>query len=410
MLRAIIICPDSELDASLRAGLENFSNITVVKSVTRYPHPHEFLRIIRTVGPQVIFVGVQQVDRALEIVREVQSSAPNVEVVAISHSINPQVLLDLMQAGVREFLAVPFNVTVLAECLGRLSEALNKRPMVSDSTDLLFAFLPSKAGSGTSTIALNAAMAIAKVKASSVLLIDFDMSCGMIGFMLKLENEYSVVDADEHAMAMDDNLWRPLVSRIGNLDVLQSGRMNPSFRMEAKHLLHLLDFARRRYKSICVDLSGNMEKFSLEIMQEAKTIFLVCTPELPSLHHAREKYLFLNNLDLGDRVSVLLNRCNQRDLVSPAQVEQLLGLPVTLSLPNDYRGVHKAIDAGKQIEPQSELGRRFRDLAATMIDGSGPTPAAPPAPQGKRRLFNMFQSRPASRGVPSSGPASGGHE
>ena len=96
-----------------------------------------------------------------------------------------------------------------------------------------------------------------------------------------------------------------------------------------------------------MDLSGNLERYSLEIMQEAKRIFLVVTPEIPSLHLAREKLNFLTHLDLGDRVSVLLNRSHKRSVVSPAQIENLLGAPVMMNFANDYQGVHKALQAGK---------------------------------------------------------------
>jgi phosphoribosylformylglycinamidine synthase len=47
-----------------------------------------------------------------------------------------------------------------------------------------------------------------------------------------------------------------------------------------------------------VDLSGNLERYSIEIMQDCKRIMLVCTPEIPSLHLAREKINFLKTLDL----------------------------------------------------------------------------------------------------------------
>ena len=299
---------------------------------------------------------------------------------------------------------------MLADCVNRLREALDKRPVVMDSTDLLFAFLPSKAGSGTSTIAVNAAMAMSRLNDTRVLLTDLDLNCGMIRFMLKLENEYSIVDAAEHSLAMDENLWPQLVTTIGTLDVLHAGRINPSFRLEGTHVRHLMDFARRNYRSICVDLSGNMEKFSLEIMLESKKIFLVCTPEIPSLHLAREKYLFLKNIDLGDRVSVLLNRCTKRNqVISTEQIENLLGMPVAMTFPNDYHGVHTALTAGRQVEANSELGRHFSTLAETMMDRkqSGPGPAAPAA-QKKKGLLDLFNFKGSSRAVPA--PANGGSQ
>ena len=402
MLRSIIICPDQELSESLQANLLDLGHVAVLKSIDKYPHAHELTRIVRTNGPQIIFLSVQQIDRALEVVKELEQSAPGVQFVAIARTTDPQVLIDVMRVGIREFFSLPFNLRVLADCISRLREALEKRPVVMDCTDLLFAFLPSKAGSGTSTIAVNAAMAMSRLNDSRVLLIDLDLNCGMIRFMLKLENEYSIVDAAEHSLAMDENLWPQLVTTIGNLDVLHAGRINPSFRLEGTHVRHLLDFARRNYRSICVDLSGNMEKFSLEIMLESKKIFLVCTPEIPSLHLAREKYLFLKNIDLGDRVSVLLNRCTKRNqVISSEQIENLLGMPVAMTFPNDYHGVHTALTAGRQVEANSELGRHFHTLAETMMDRkqSG-TGAAPLTVLKKKGLMDLFKFKGSSRGVP----------
>ena len=410
MLRSIIICPDQELSESLQANLLDLGHVAVLKSVDKYPHAYELTRIVRTNGPQIIFLSVQQIDRALEVVKELEQSAPGVQFVAIARTTDPQVLIDLMRVGIREFFSLPFNLQVLSDCINRLREALDKRPVVMDLTDLLFSFLPSKAGSGTSTIAVNAAMAMSRFKDTRVLLTDLDLNCGMVRFMLKLENEYSIVDAAEHALAMDENLWPQLVTTMGNLDVLHAGRMNPSFRLEGTHVRHLLDFARRNYRSICVDLSGNMEKFSLEVMLESKRIFLVCTPEIPSLHLAREKYLFLKNIDLGDRVSVLLNRCTKRhQVISSEQIENLLGMPVAMTFPNDYHGVHTALTAGKQVEANSELGRHFQTLAESMLDRKGSGAGnAPPMVQRKKGLLDLFNFKGPSRGVPA--PAGGTSE
>jgi hypothetical protein len=60
-----------------------------------------------------------------------------------------------------------------------------------------------------------------------------------------------------------------------------------------------LSFARRQYSTICVDLSGMMERYSVEVLHEAKQVFLVATSELPVLHLAREKLAFLRSQDLG---------------------------------------------------------------------------------------------------------------
>ena len=113
---------------------------------------------------------------------------------------------------------------------------------------------------------------------------------------------------------------------------------------------------------------------------------------------------------LGDRVSVLLNRCTKRNqVISTEQIENLLGMPVAMTFPNDYHGVHTALTAGRQVEANSELGRHFSTLAETMMDRkqSGNGPAAPAAMK-KKGLLDLFNFKGSSRGVPA--PVNGGSQ
>jgi Flp pilus assembly CpaE family ATPase len=142
-------------------------------------------------------------------------------------------------------------------------------------------------------------------------------------------------------------------------------------------------------------MSGNLERYSLEIMHESKRIFLVCTPEIPSLHLAREKYLYLKQLDLGDRVSVLLNRCPKRSLITPAQIEQLLGVPIYMTFPNDYQGVQRAMTEGRWVEANTELGRQFTSLAQNMLEAK-----VAPAPEPKKRFIEFFSVVPSKAPTP----------
>ena len=322
MLRAMIVSPDKDLGGKLEDVFFELGDIGVTRNLERYPTALELTRVMRAHAPHVIFVGIEDLPKAMALVREVEAAYPGVQFVAIHRVCEQPVLLELMRAGIREFLAPPFNRESVLELAARLREGAQRKPLLVGSTDMVFAFLPSKAGVGTSTIALNTACALSRVPKTSVLLADFDLNCGMQRFMLKLDHAYSVVDAVEHAANMDENLWPQLVANVDGVDVLHAGRMNPGFRAEPTQIRHLMEFVRRNYRAACIDLSGNMEKYSVEVMHECKRIFLVCTPEIPSLHLAREKYTYLQSLDLGDRISVLLNRTQRRGVISSEQVEK----------------------------------------------------------------------------------------
>ncbi len=161
-----------------------------------------------------------------------------------------------------------------------------------------------------------------------MLLADFDLNSGMLRFLLKLRNTNSILEALEQAPSMDETIWPQLVTPVGAMDVLHAGGVNPSLRIEPEQVHSLVQFMRRNYKVLCFDLSGNLERYSLEVMRESKRVMLVCTPEVSSLHLAKEKLAFLRSIDLHDRVSVLLSRLDRKDVLGVDKVQQLLGVPV----------------------------------------------------------------------------------
>jgi len=389
MLRGIIICPDVDLNERLEAILTEIGIVGITRTLDRYPSSLELLRFLRAHAPQVVFVSTESTAKAMEIAREVEKNTPGVQIVAISRFVDPQILLEVMRAGIREFASLPFDRQTLVDALVRIKDAVQARPPAIDATNQVYSFLPSKAGVGTSTIAMNTAVAMSRIQESSVLLSDFDLNSGMVRFMLKLDSTYCVTDAAEHALEMDESLWPTMVTNIEKLDVLHAGKLNPDFRIEPSQIRHLMEFMRRNYTSLCFDMSGNLERYSLEIMHESKRIFLVCTSEIPSLHLAREKYLYLKQLDLGDRVAVLLNRCPKRSLISPQQIEQLLGIPIYMTFPNDYQGVQRAMTAGRWVEPATELGRQFTALAQAMLETKSAA-----APEPKKRFIEFFSVVP----------------
>jgi pilus assembly protein CpaE len=394
MLRGIIICPDVDLNERLEAILTEIGIVSITRTLDRYPSGLELLRFLRAHAPQVIFVSTESTAKAMEVAREVDKNTPGVQIVAVSRFVDPQILLEVMRGGIREFTSLPFDRQALVDALVRIKDAVQARPPAIEATNQVYSFLPSKAGVGTSTVAMNTAVAMSRIHDHSVLLSDFDLNSGMVRFMLKLDSAYCVTDAAEHALEIDESLWPTMVTTVGKLDVLHAGKLNPDFRIEPAQIRHLMEFMRRNYTALCFDMSGNLERYSLEIMHESKRIFLVCTPEIPSLHLAREKYLYLKQLDLGERVCILLNRCPKRSLISPQQIEQLLGVPIYMTFPNDYQGVQRAMTAGQWVESSSELGRQFTSLAQCMLEAK-----EAPAPEVKKRFIEFFSVVPSSKAV-----------
>ena len=107
-----------------------------------------------------------------------------------------------------------------------------------------------------------------------------------------------------------------------------------------------------------------MERYSVEILQEAKRVYLVTTAELPALHLCREKLNFLRSQDLDGRVSILLNRAQKRGQISTAEMEKLFGMPVQMDIPERLRGracgAHGGQGGGRILRARRPLPRTGR--------------------------------------------------
>lgn len=388
MVPAVIISPDPGLAAELEAALADLGQVVVVRKLNDYPTEQDLGRLIRALAPKIFFLSVASIEQALLVAKQIEGCAPGIQIMAFNRDCDQGTLIELMRAGIREFVSIPLTIHELPNALLRLNAALERKPPSIESTDLLYTFLPSKPGAGCSTIALNLSVALAAVPGTKVLLADFDLNCGMIGFLLHLDNSRSIVDAAEHAAHLDESLWPKLVHSVGNMDILVTGVPRPGFRIESAQIHYLLEFARRNYRVVCADLSGLLEKYSIDLMQESKRIFVVATPELPSLHLARQRVDFLRSQELESRVSLILNRAQRHPLIPTSEIEKMIGLPVAIEFPNDYKGVHKAFTEAKPIDSSSELGKRFKQLALQLLTKS-------PEPPPPKRFVDYFTISPA---------------
>jgi Flp pilus assembly CpaE family ATPase len=145
--------------------------------------------------------------------------------------------------------------------------------------------------------------------------------------------------------------------------------------------------------TICADLASSLDPFTIQIMHEARRIFMVTTPELVPLYLTADRVRHLKELGLADKVSLLLNRKNPAHRgLSDGEVAQLAGIPIAHQFSNDYPGVQGAILEGVPVPHRSSLGQSIMALARSLA----PAVSRHDAPPRQRRFLEFFHV-PASR-------------
>jgi Flp pilus assembly CpaE family ATPase len=382
MIRAAIIAPDSDIRYQMEQLVAPLRHIFLVRRWDRYPSTSETSRFLRATGTQLIFLSVEHLDAAAMIVEHVSQHAPATQFVAIDRCCELETLRRLARLGVREVVTLPATPETVGESLGRLSAVLEQEAPPEPGAPL-FTFLPCKAGVGASTTAVQVSHAMCREPDSQVLLADFDLNNGVLGVMLGLHARHTIAELADAGAEIDEMIWPKLVSSIGRLDILQASDFDPSQRIEFALLRDLVEYARRMYEAVCIDLSGNMEKYSLELMHDSNQIVLVCGADIPSIHLARQKLKLLQRLELTEQVRVVLNEAHNPAGMTEDELEKLLGVKVSLSLPNDRCSVDIAMRRGKFVPPSCLLGQRYGELAGSLLGRPGKSPE----PRGRLRDY-----------------------
>jgi len=185
--------------------------------------------------------------------------------------------------------------------------------------------------------------------------------------MNRLRPEHFLQEAFANSHQMDGGIWARIVSQRGELDILPAdadGSSNP----EIDRMKELLGFFRRAYDLTCIDLPGPLDPCSTEVLLEAKRIYLVCTQELASVHIALRKAERLKRMGLGKEIRVVLNRYAAGHVMSKDRVADLAGVPVEVTIPNNYALASASAENGSNVDPSTPLGKSYLALARILLN------------------------------------------
>lgn len=237
---------------------------------------------------------------------------------------------------------------------------------LSGKSCTLVSFMPAKAGSGSSTIALNTAACLAQTYRQRVLVIDADLRSSvltaMVGFMPDTGIEV-LFQQLPNSTTVD---WGRVPTPWHGAHLLMSTRSVDVALPSAADYLRLLSLAVGRYDTIIVDLPELINPATLALVRASHERFVVCTPELPSLTLAPQRLSELDRLGLlNEGVGIIVNRWHRTDL-DVASLTELLGQARIHTFPNDYLAVRKSFADRAPIKG-GKLADAFKEFTGQLI-------------------------------------------
>ena len=330
-------------------------------------------------------------------IERLRAAHHGVAIFAVAGSAEPDLILQAMRAGANEFF--PWTPEGIARSTeesfqGAIRKTAARRDAANASSRqpcITHVFFGAKGGAGTTTVAVNCAVELARLTKRPTAILDLKPCLGEVALFLGVRPRFTVLDAIENLHRLDRDFLRELMARHkSGLDILagseQFDRPNAQDAIGVEELLRVLG---KLYDYIVIDAGNLINACAVAALYAADTVFLVANPDVPSIRNAQRLVDRVRQLGAGsERIRVLLNRTTDQHLIAPKQIETALGYGIHHSFASDYRTVSTALNSGVPLTltNHSEISEQFGNFTRQLLGAD----EAKPEPERRRAFLNLF--------------------
>lgn len=284
-------------------------------------------------------------------IRSEESGSAHVPIIMLTAERDVEQKVRGLRAGADDYLIKPFHP---AELLARIKSLLARFApkdvlLARPPLGRILTFYGAKGGVGTTTIAINAAIALHRELGRKVALVDVNLQFGDHRVFLDLGlDKKSIVDIVT-APSMDVELVRQvMVKHDSGVDLLLAPPSPETAELvHADHLPVILHHLASLYDYILVDVDERLDDVNLGIFEASETVFVVMTADLSCLKNVRLILETMTHLGYpASKVQLVLNRSNAFTGINVKNAEGALKRTIDHQVVNEYRGAISALNSG----------------------------------------------------------------
>lgn len=335
--------------------------------------------------PQLLVLELDATDpdETFARIRAVQQSSPSTEIFITSARMDPQLLLEVLRAGVKEFLTQPLRPDEVQQAFQRFRERHAETAAVDTRRNgKVVSVVGGKSGIGTSTVAANLAAAI-RGNGAAVAIVDLNLRGGDVPAFFDLNPIRSLRDVDLDLSRLDHAFLSDMLTKHSSgIEVLPLGDSElAGGHVSSECVDRSLKMMRTMFDFVIVDCGHNIDMASYAALTLSTHVLLVTALTVPVVRRTKRLLDALrgeegSGLDPAV-ISLVVNRYNDRDELILTEARKVLGLKAQWLLPQDFEAAADALNGGQPVvvhAPRSALSKAIQKIAAELYGPGGGAP------------------------------------
>jgi pilus assembly protein CpaE len=284
-------------------------------------------------------------------IRETEGGTGHVPIIMLTAEREVEQKVRGLRAGADDYLIKPFHP---AELLARIKSLLARFSprdtlLARPPMGRVLAFYGAKGGVGTTTIAINAAIAFHRELGRKVCLVDGNLQFGDHRVFLDLGlDRKSIVDIVTAPSIDSELIKQVIVKHDSGVDLLLAPPSPETAELvRPEHLPFITEQLASLYDYVLLDVDKRLDDVNLGVFEAAEAVFVVMTADLSCLKNVRLILETMNHLGYPpEKVQLVLNRSNAFTGINVKNAEGALRRTIDHQVVNEYRGAISALNSG----------------------------------------------------------------
>ncbi len=371
-LAAVIIEPE---EASQQLIDEVLKEAGVFDPVIKSSSLSEGMHQVRTHRPDLLILsGVPNPSESLSFLMRAVLSLPSMTTFFTASSGSPELLLESMRAGAREYLVRPLDRHELVAAVRRFLNTKVTQGLIPQRTGKVISVYGVKGGLGVTTIATNLAVHLNSGLQKAVVVMDANFQSGSVAIFLDIQPKLSLSDLLRDVDQIDpQSLKRVLPKHPSGVYFLPPPKANNGvYKVSPAELTKMFALLRQEYDYIVVDLDRFIDETAALFLDETDLLLLVVNLDVPSLVNTNRTLDLLQKLGFDlNKTMIVSNRHNGQNEYMLEEFEQLVKRSIDWKIPNHkYADCVAAVNKGEPFIMHHEKSKANKSLMelAEVVD------------------------------------------
>lgn len=351
--KVLAVTSDESLRLELKNRLSQFDNIALVGFAAADASLHS--KILGYTPHAVLLSHQDHNPETFHIAENIYQSFPGCAVVMLADQVDIETVRLAMQSGIREVIARD-DIAELENTLLKAAQLEQSRAAGNRPDPRVVAFFGGRGGAGRTTLAINAAAALAQTGQRTIL-IDLNLYFGDAALLLniKAKDTLSELVQEKSSFGIDDIRSFSMQHPAGFGVLCAPSSPEHAEYVTSHHVELLVNQLRPYYDFIILDLPCDLSDTTLTAIEAADEIKLVLRRDLTSLRSTRQILELLRTLRLAEKAELILNM-DHKSVLLAKDMENVLEMTFASVIPEDQktaricqeRGVPFVLDQGSR--------------------------------------------------------------